>query len=75
LSRPNKQVGGTKNQEVELGDNNGNPTQRPEGRDQQKKRKRNKGAAEGSTSSPALEVLQRMSENRSRIEEKMGDHN
>jgi hypothetical protein len=32
-------------------------------------------AAEGSTSSPALEVLQRMSENRSRIEEKMGDHN
>jgi hypothetical protein len=45
------------NQEVESVVNNGSPTQRPEGRDQQKKRKRNKGAAEGSASSPAVEVL------------------
>jgi hypothetical protein len=69
LSRPNEQARGAKNQEVESGDDNGSPTQRLEGRDQQKKRKRNKGAAEGSTSSQVVEVLQRMNENRDRIEE------
>jgi hypothetical protein len=75
LSRPSKQAGGTKNQEVESGDDNGSPTQRLEGRDQQKKRKRNNRAVEGSTSSPTVEVLQRMSENRSRIEKNKEDHN
>jgi hypothetical protein len=40
LSRPCKQAGGVKNHEVELGDDNGSPTQRPEGRDQQNKKKR-----------------------------------
>jgi hypothetical protein len=59
----------------EVGKNNGSPTQRPEGRDQQKKRKRNHGAVEGLTSSPAVEVLQRMSENRTKIEEKKEEHN
>jgi hypothetical protein len=40
-----------------------------------RKRKRNKGAAEGSTSSPAVKVLQRMSDNMSRIQEKKEEHN
>jgi hypothetical protein len=75
LSRPCKQAGGVKNHEVELGDDNGSPTQRPEGRDQQKKKKRNKGPREGSISTPAVEVLQRMSENRSRIQEKKEEYN
>jgi hypothetical protein len=75
LSRPCKQAGGVKNHEVELGDDKGSPTQRPEGRDQQKKKKRNKGPREGSISTPAVEVLQRMSENRSRIQEKKEDYN
>jgi hypothetical protein len=75
LSRPSKQAIGMNNREVESGDDNGSPTQRPEGQDQQKKRKRNMGAAEGSTSSPAVDVLQRMNENKSRIEEKKEEHN
>jgi hypothetical protein len=75
LSRPCKQAGGVKNHEVELGDDNGSPTQRPEGRDQQKKKKRNKGPRDGSISTPAVEVLQRMSENRSRIQEKKEEYN
>jgi hypothetical protein len=40
-----------------------------------RKKKRNKGPREGSISTPAVEVLQRMSENRSRIQEKKEEYN